>query len=337
VNFAQGSSVMLGAVVCHALAVGMHWPMLAAIPVALLACALWGLIVERIAVRPFVARGANSWLMATVALGIVLDNVAMVLFGKEPRALPSALADDPWVIGNVGIFPLAGSCAGGRTGPGVAGASRHASDRPRAEAARGGRESRCGAADEHRCDALIALTYAAAALLAGIGGILIAPLYNVAYDMGTLFGIKAFAVAILGGLTNPWGVVIAGLAYGLVEACATTWLGFEQHPDRHLHRRHRRAGAGAVRIVRWPDQGARMSGHLAHEGVIAAVLAPAPLQPVCWRPATTPICWEHWRRPRWSASASTCCLVSPARSRSARAGFWRSAPTASESSRPRPA
>jgi branched-chain amino acid transport system permease protein len=72
---------------------------------------------------------------------------------------------------------------------------------------------------------LIAITYAAAALLAGIGGILIAPLYNVAYDMGTLFGIKAFAVAILGGLTNPWGVVIAGLAYGLVEACATTWLG----------------------------------------------------------------------------------------------------------------
>jgi branched-chain amino acid transport system permease protein len=72
---------------------------------------------------------------------------------------------------------------------------------------------------------LIAATYAAAALLAGIGGILIAPLFNVAYDMGTLFGIKAFAVAILGGLTNPWGVVTAGLAYGLVEACATTWLG----------------------------------------------------------------------------------------------------------------
>jgi branched-chain amino acid transport system permease protein len=72
---------------------------------------------------------------------------------------------------------------------------------------------------------LIALTFAAAALLAGIGGILVAPLFNVAYDMGTLFGIKAFAVAILGGLTNPWGVVIAGLAYGLVEASATTWLG----------------------------------------------------------------------------------------------------------------
>src|SRR3979490_1196031 len=106
VNFAQGSSVMLGAVLCHALAIAMHWPMIAAVPAALCACALWGLIVERIAVRPFVARGTNSWLMATVALGIVLDNVVMVLFGKEPRALPSPLADDPWVIGKVGIFPL---------------------------------------------------------------------------------------------------------------------------------------------------------------------------------------------------------------------------------------
>jgi branched-chain amino acid transport system permease protein len=106
VNFAQGSSVMLGAVVCHALTMALHWPMLAAIPAALFVCAIWGLVVERVAVRPFVVRGTNSWLMATVALGIVLDNVVMVLFGKEPRALPSTLADDPWVIGNIGIFPL---------------------------------------------------------------------------------------------------------------------------------------------------------------------------------------------------------------------------------------
>jgi branched-chain amino acid transport system permease protein len=199
--------------------------MLAAVPAASLACAIWGLVVERIAVRPFVARGTNSWLMATVALGIVLDNVVMVLFGKEPRALPSSLADDPWVIGNVGIFPLQVLVPAvglglallvhlgmHRTGLGLK--LRAAVENPDA--------ARLMSID---VTLLIALTYAAAALLAGIGGILIAPVYNVAYDMGILFGIKAFAVAILGGLTNPWGVVIAGLAYGLVEACATTWLG----------------------------------------------------------------------------------------------------------------
>ena len=45
VNFAQGSSVMLGAVMCHALSIGMHWPMLSAIPASLLVCAIWGLLV----------------------------------------------------------------------------------------------------------------------------------------------------------------------------------------------------------------------------------------------------------------------------------------------------
>jgi branched-chain amino acid transport system permease protein len=225
VNFAQGSSVMLGAVLCHALYVGLHWPFVLAALLALIGCALWGIVVERIAVRPFVARGSNAWLMATVALGILLDNSVMALFGKEPRALPSSLADEPWLVGDIGIFPLqviipvVGLGLAGLVHLGMQRTSlglklRAAVDNPNA--------ARLMSIDVTR---LIALTFAAAALLAGIGGILIAPLFNVAYDMGTLFGIKAFAVAILGGLSNPWGVVIAGLAYGLVEACATTWLG----------------------------------------------------------------------------------------------------------------
>jgi branched-chain amino acid transport system permease protein len=225
VNFAQGSSVMLGAVLCHALYIGLHWPFVVAALLALIGCALWGLVVERIAVRPFVARGSNAWLMATVALGILLDNSVMALFGKEPRALPSSLADEPWVIGNIGVFPL--QIVIPIVALGVAClvhlGMRRTSLGLRLRAAVGNPDAaRLMSINVTR---LIGLTFAAAALLAGIGGILVAPLFNVAYDMGTLFGIKAFAVAILGGLTNPWGVVVAGLAYGLVEAFATTWLG----------------------------------------------------------------------------------------------------------------
>jgi branched-chain amino acid transport system permease protein len=43
--------------------------------------------------------------------------------------------------------------------------------------------------------------------------------------MGTLFGIKAFAVAILGGMSSAWGVVLAGLIYGLIETLVTSFLG----------------------------------------------------------------------------------------------------------------
>ena len=60
---------------------------------------------------------------------------------------------------------------------------------------------------------------------AQIAGLLIAPLFSVHSEMGVLFGIKAFAVAILGGITSAWGVVLAGLAYGLIEALVTAYLG----------------------------------------------------------------------------------------------------------------
>ena len=225
VNFAQGSSVMLGAVVAHMLSVGAGWPMPLAVVLALLACAAWGLVVERLAIRPFVRRGSNAWLMASVALGIVLDNLAMAAFGKEPRALPSSLADEPWAVGDAGIFPLqlvipavglalAAAVQAGlhRTGLGL---------RLRA-AVQNADAARLMGIDVTR---LTAATYAAAAALAGVAGVLVAPLFNVAYDMGTLFGIKAFAVAILGGLTRPWGVVAAGLLYGLAEAGTTVLLG----------------------------------------------------------------------------------------------------------------
>lgn len=225
VNFAQGSSLMLGAVVTHMAAVGGGWPVPLAVTLALAACAAWGLVVERLAIRPFVRRGSNAWLMASVALGIVGDNLAMAAFGKEPRALPSAWADDPWMIGDAGIFPLQLAIP-------VAGLALAAA--VQLGLARTGLGLRLRAAVQNADAArlmgidvttLIAATYAVAAVLAGVAGVLVAPLFNVAYDMGTLFGIKAFAVAILGGLTRPWGVVAAGLLYGLVEAGATTLLG----------------------------------------------------------------------------------------------------------------
>ena len=62
-------------------------------------------------------------------------------------------------------------------------------------------------------------------LLAGLAGVLIAPLFSVHSDMGTLFGIKAFAVAILGGITPRRGVMLAGLLYGLIEALVTAFAG----------------------------------------------------------------------------------------------------------------
>jgi len=71
----------------------------------------------------------------------------------------------------------------------------------------------------------IMASYALSTVFAGVAGIMIAPLFNVHSDMGTLFGLKAFAVAILGGITSAWGVMLAGLIFGLVESLTTALLG----------------------------------------------------------------------------------------------------------------
>jgi branched-chain amino acid transport system permease protein len=226
VNFAQGSTMMLGAVVCFIFWIKLGWPPPLAILVALLVCAVWGLIVERVAVHPFVARGSNSWLIATVALGIILENVVLFTFGKDPRGMPQGFLTTGMIsiagirveylqvlIPVIGLALAAGLqvfFATSRQGKALLAVVQNK------DAAR-----LMGIRVEH----VIAFAFALSGLLAGIGGILVAPLFTISSTMGTLFGIKAFAVAILGGIESAWGVVLAGLIYGVAEALITALLG----------------------------------------------------------------------------------------------------------------
>jgi branched-chain amino acid transport system permease protein len=226
VNFAQGGTMMLGAVLCFTLWVTLGWPLAAAIAIALVACAAWGVFVERVAVRPFVRRGSNSWLMATVALGIVLENAVLFTFGRDPRGMPPGfLTTQSVTVGGFKIqllqilIPAVGlALALGlhlffqrtRHGKALLAVVQNTS------------AARLMGIDVER---VTMLSFALSGLLAGVAGIMVAPLFTISSTMGTLFGIKAFAVAMLGGIGSAWGVVLAGLIYGIAEALVTALLG----------------------------------------------------------------------------------------------------------------
>lgn len=225
VNFAQGSAMMLGAVFAYTLAITWGWPLGVAVPGAVVLCAAYGLLVERLAVRPFALRGSSAWLMATVALGIIADNTVLFTFGKEPRGF-----NMPWASGSlqwfgVGVSPL--QLAIPLIGIATAAGLHLIAQRTRIGKALLAVVQNREAAQLMGINVTVAIAaaYAVSAVFAGIAGILIAPLFNVHSDMGTVFGLKAFAVAILGGITSPWGVMIAGLLYGVVEALITALLG----------------------------------------------------------------------------------------------------------------
>jgi branched-chain amino acid transport system permease protein len=225
VNFSQGSAMMLGAVLGYTFGVRFGWPLPLAILTALVLCALFGLVVERLLVRPFAERGSNAWLMATVAGGSVLENAVLFTFGKEPRSFPSVLAAKPVTVFGAGIYPL--QLIIPLVGLAIAVVLQLVFHRTRVGKAllavvQNPDAARLMGIDVRRA---IAASFAVSTVLAGIAGLLIAPLFSVHSEMGTLFGIKAFAVAILGGITSAWGVVLAGLAYGLIEALVTSFFG----------------------------------------------------------------------------------------------------------------
>ena len=216
-NFAQGSAMMLGAVTCLIFAVDLGWPMPLAAAAAIVTLGAFGLVLEYLAVRPFVRRGSMAWVMSTLAVGIIAENLAQLVFGKVPRGLPSELAREPVTIAGAGIYPLEllipvvvlAVAIGARLFYG------------------GTMLGRALRATAYDCEASLAVginvnlmvgfSYALSSMLAAVGGVLIGPLIGVSSSMGFLIGLKAFAVAIVGGLEHPVGILIASLAFGVME------------------------------------------------------------------------------------------------------------------------
>ena len=217
-NFSQGHAVMAGAVVAYTVFVALGWPFPLALVITLAALACYGALVERIAVRPFFLRASPAWLLATIAVGIIAENVAQLTFGKDARAFPSPLMQKPIFVGSAGFYPQELLVpVVGLLLMGVVQLLYHRTSYGKQLKAVAWNPETAGLMGINIPRAVMA-SYALSAILAGVAGVLLAPLLNVAPQMGTTIGLKAFAVAIIGGLTSAPGIVIAGLGYGLVEA-----------------------------------------------------------------------------------------------------------------------
>lgn len=225
VNFAQGASLMLGAVLTFSLTNQWHWPSWLAISCALCACGAWSAFVEVLAVRPFIKRHSDAWLMATVALGLILENIVLFSFGKDPRGQTSPLLQQSLEFSGIRVntlqllIPAVGFAIALTLALGM---RLTATGKALLAIAQNRNAARLMGIDSEK---MIGLAFALAGIFAGVAGILIAPLYTVSAGMGTVFGIKAFAAAILGGIESATGVMLGGLLLGILEAFMVTAFG----------------------------------------------------------------------------------------------------------------
>ncbi len=225
VNFAQGSCLMLGAVLTFSMVNQSGLSAWIAIPLALIMCGLWSGLVELVAVRPFVKRHSDAWLMATVALGLILENIVLFTFGKDPRGMSSPLLQMGFDLAGLRIsfLQILIPIVGFSIALGLALVMRYTKIGKALQAiAQNPSAARLMGIHTEKT---ISLAFALAGVFAGIAGILIAPLYTVSAGMGTIFGIKAFAAAILGGIDSAAGVMAGGLLLGITEAILVTAFG----------------------------------------------------------------------------------------------------------------
>jgi branched-chain amino acid transport system permease protein len=230
VNFGQGEALAAGALVGLSLVpfVGF-WAM---IPLIVTFGGLYGLVIEKIAVAPSLKSKSEGWILATIAVGIIVKNVAQNIWGREDLPFPSPLPTTPIQIGSAFIMPaeimiIAASLAlmalvevfNRFTLLGQAFAAT-ADDREAAGLM---------AIDTGK---VIAGSFALSCAIAAYAGVLIAPITLTGAEMGLVLALKGFAAGVLGGLSSGLGAVVGGLIIGLAEAITAFYIstGYKEVP-----------------------------------------------------------------------------------------------------------
>ena len=217
INFAQGDFVMIGGMGAVFLtAAGLSLPLAALI--SIIAAVIVGLLLHRLAIEP--ARGASpvTLIMITIGASIFIKGVAQIIFDKQFHSLPAFSGSDPIALGGATILPQSLWVIGGAIALVLAlylflertllGKAMLATAANRLAAQLVGINAAI----------ILAIAFGVSAAIGAIAGVLVTPITLTRYDVGTLFALKGFAAAMVGGMGNPLGAVVGGLLIGLLEA-----------------------------------------------------------------------------------------------------------------------
>ncbi len=233
INFAHGEVVMVGAMLAlSSLTAMLGWgfsPLLAlplSVALAIAGCMALGYGIERIAYRPLRHAPRLAPLITAIGVSIVLQNLAMMVWGRQYHAFPQLIANNPHTIAGaivsdiqIIIFIMALAIMAGllvvvpRT--------------------RLGRAMRAVAENQHAAQLMgvdinrvISVTFMLGSALAAVAGLMVSANYGLAhYYMGFLLGLKAFTAAVLGGIGNLRGAMLGGLLLGLIESLGAGYIG----------------------------------------------------------------------------------------------------------------
>ncbi|NLI33235.1 MAG: branched-chain amino acid ABC transporter permease [Deltaproteobacteria bacterium] len=224
INFAQGEFVMLGGLFAVFFTQTIQLPVSAAFFAAVIVTGCVGFAMERLVIRRARSSTVLSLIIITIAVSILLKGSAMFWWGKNPYSLPAFSSGRPFIIAGaavqrqaIWIFAVSALvviCLTFFFRRSAYGKAMLASaDNPSAARMVG-----------IPVRQMILLSFTLSAAIGAAAGVSITPISLMEYDRGALLGLKGFGAAVLGGLGQFFGALVAGMVLGLAESFCAGYL-----------------------------------------------------------------------------------------------------------------
>lgn len=226
INFAHGEFFMLGAYAFWFAYRELDVPYPLAGLLAPAVMILFGMVYQRTVIRAILPHSWHVQLIATLATSIVLTNLAIIVFGTQPKEVPTALSSRILDIGGLRmawqrVLVLAAALV-------IFWALHRFVTRTRA-----GRAMRAMSQNREACavvgvdvQRVAMIAFAVSAALAAAAAALVSPLFNIFPDMGTGLTLKAFAAVVTGGFGYVNGAIAASFLIGVTESFAGSYVSY---------------------------------------------------------------------------------------------------------------
>ncbi len=217
VNFAHGELYMLGAFFLFTLFSLGGVNFFAASLLAIIGVSLLGAGVERVILRPLRDQPIEIPMLAMVALSVILQNAAILIWDSSPKTISHPFSPIPMVLGPIHVVSI-------RIFAGLTAVALIVGSHLFIQRSRLGKAMRATFQDKEMAelvgvdvDRIYMVTFSFGAALAGASGVLLGAVFWVYPAMGDLAALKSFAVVIMGGLGDFLGAIAGGLLLGVAE------------------------------------------------------------------------------------------------------------------------
>ncbi len=228
-NFAHGDIIMVGGYVSFCAMSYLGLPALPSALLAMLACTVLGIIIERLAYKPLRSAPSLAVLITAIGVSYFLQNSALLIWKAAPKSYPAVVSGSAEFFGGELKVPYISLLTIVICLVIMLGLSTFVSKSKMGKAMRACSEDK-GAAQLMgiNVNRTISMTFAIGSALAAIAGVLLCSFNSqLMPTTGSMPGIKAFTAAVFGGIGSIPGAFLGGLLLGIIEAMAKAYISMQ--------------------------------------------------------------------------------------------------------------